>query len=72
MSKRLPQLDACVYFMTAEEVLSKAGQISPSTLKRWEKDGTFPNRTKLGGRRVGWRSDLINSWMNGNRNWGEK
>jgi len=29
MPKTVPKLDAYVYFMTAEEVLSKAGQISP-------------------------------------------
>ena len=39
--------------------------ISRSTLFRWERDGTFPRRLKLGPKRVAWRKSDIDDWLTG-------
>jgi prophage regulatory protein len=37
--------------------------LSPVTIWRLEKAGEFPQRVKLGNRRVGWKADEIDSWV---------
>lgn len=37
--------------------------VSRSTLFRWERDGHFPRRIKLGPKRVAWRKSDIEDWI---------
>jgi len=37
--------------------------VSRVTLWRWENDGRFPPRIKIGPNRVGWRNSEIESWV---------
>lgn len=41
----------------------KIGNISRSSLWRWERDGLFPHRVQVGPRRVGWKESEINQWI---------
>jgi prophage regulatory protein len=36
---------------------------SNSTLLRWEADGRFPRRARLGGTRVAWLYDEVMEWL---------
>ncbi|GGE59377.1 hypothetical protein GCM10007421_37550 [Halopseudomonas oceani] len=49
-------------YYTLQQVIARTS-LSSSTIYRWEKLGIFPQRTKLGPRRVAWRSDQIEDWM---------
>lgn len=44
--------------------LSKALNISLTTLWRWRKMGLIPDPINLGPRIVGWRIDDIQNWLN--------
>jgi prophage regulatory protein len=48
--------------LSKKDVIKMIG-LSPVTLWRMEKAGNFPNRIKLGPRRIGWREDDVNSWI---------
>jgi prophage regulatory protein len=48
--------------LSKKQVVKKIG-LSPVTLWRMEKSGDFPHRIKLGTRRIGWREDDVNSWI---------
>ncbi len=37
---------------------------SAATVWRWERDGKFPKRRKLGPRRVGWLESEVQDWIN--------
>jgi prophage regulatory protein len=43
-------------------VLAKTG-LSPSTIWRYEKAGTFPRRRQLGPNSVGWVVDEVDAWV---------
>lgn len=45
-----------------KEVLSMVG-ISDPTLWRWEKEGTFPRRLRLGGNSCGWLQSEVDGWI---------
>ena len=49
--------------MRKKEVLGLVG-VSDTTLWRWEREGVFPKRRKLGGNSVGWMSDEIQEFLN--------
>ncbi|SRR6266536_1821016 len=53
MSKNIIRLPA---------VLAKTG-LSPSTIWRYEKAGTFPRRVQLGPNSVGWVAEEIDAWV---------
>jgi prophage regulatory protein len=46
-----------------ELLKSKIGNISRSSIWRWERDGLFPRRVQVGPRRVGWRESQVNQWI---------
>lgn len=46
----------------------KLGNISRSTIDRWERAKNFPQRLILGKNSVGWRLDLIEQWLAGRSN----
>jgi len=46
-----------------KEAVSKKVNLSPTTMWRLEKAGTFPRRIQLGARRVGWEISEIDSWI---------
>lgn len=48
-------------YLRLPEVLSRIG-VSWMTLSRWEKQGRFPKRRKLGHRIVGWVEAEIEQW----------
>ncbi|WP_096512463.1 helix-turn-helix transcriptional regulator [Pseudomonas izuensis] len=37
--------------------------VSRSTINRWEKEGKFPKRVRLGSQAVAWRESQISHWM---------
>ena len=43
------------------EVISLTG-LSPSTIERLERDGTFPRRRQLGPHAVGWLASELDEW----------
>lgn len=51
-------------FVREREVRLMAGGISHSTLWRWEREGKFPKRRRLGKNSVGWLQDEIEDWIN--------
>ena len=50
-------------FMTEREVMAVLGIRSRSTLWRWEKDGEFPRRYRLGKSCVRYRESEIEEWV---------
>ena len=53
-------------YLREKEVRNCAAGVARSTLQRWERDGLFPKRVKLGpGDRgvVGWTDSDINEWL---------
>jgi len=54
--------DSCrIKYLRLPELLALLG-VSWVTVWRWEKQGLFPKRRKLGPRIVGWREDEILEW----------
>ena len=49
--------------LSLAEVQRVAGDISRSTLWRWQAEGLFPKRLKLGPRRIGWRESEVLEWV---------
>ena len=43
--------------------LSKITGLSMTTLWRWEREGSFPNRIRLSNHSVGWRRSDIETWL---------
>ncbi len=41
----------------------KLGNLSRSTIDRWEHEKSFPRRIQLGKNSVGWRLDLVEQWL---------
>lgn len=50
-----------IKYLRLPELLALLG-VSCVTVWRWEKQGHFPKRRKLGPRIVGWREDEILEW----------
>lgn len=51
-----------------DPVLSKAAVanllgVSPSSIDRWTRAGTFPAKIKLGPARIGWRKAAVEAWL---------
>ena len=46
--------------------LLKIVPVSPMTIWRWERDGLFPKRQKLGANVVAWRLDRVLDWCAAN------
>ena len=44
------------------EVVEITG-VSKATLYTWMRQGIFPQASKIGQRRIGWRASQINLWM---------
>jgi prophage regulatory protein len=38
--------------------------VSRTSVDRWEKAGTFPKRIYLGIKKIGWRKEDIQQWIN--------
>ena len=45
------------------ELKKKVGGVSTVTVWRWEKEGNFPLRIRLGGNACGWIESEIDSWI---------
>jgi len=52
-------------YLREPEVLERVG-VSGVTLRRWEPQGRFPKRHKIGPRIVAWPESEINKWMAAN------
>jgi prophage regulatory protein len=48
-------------YLRQPEVLSRVG-VSWITLRRWERDGHFPKRRRLGRNSIGWVEGEIEEW----------
>ena len=46
-----------------KEALLRLISVSNSTLFRWERDGNFPPRIKIGHKAVAWRIAEIEDWL---------
>ena len=46
-----------------KEALLRLISVSNSTLFRWERDGTFPPRIKIGHKAVAWRIADVENWL---------
>ena len=57
--KTIPEADRIVRL---PEVLAMTG-VSESTIARWEQNGEFPGRVRIGIRCVGWRVSEITRWI---------
>ena len=60
-SEHAPMGGANIRYLRMPEVLARVG-VSWITLFRWEKEGQFPRRRKLGKRVVGWIEAEIDEW----------
>ena len=49
-------------FLRLPEVLALLG-VTESTIYRWEREGTFPKRVKIGPRAVGWDAREVERWQ---------
>ena len=49
-------------FLREPEVLRLIG-VSKMTLRRWEAQGRFPKRCKIGPNTVAWRESAIHDWL---------
>ena len=49
-------------FLSERQVLRKIG-VCRSTLWRYQKNGVFPKRRRIGPRRVGWLDSDVEAWM---------
>lgn len=45
------------------EVRNRVGGVTNVTLWRWEKDGSFPKRIRIGGNSAGWLESEIDDWI---------
>ncbi len=54
------------------EVRRIAGNKSRATLWRWEQQGLFPKRQKIGPNSVGWNMDAIDVWAEDPAAWVER
>lgn len=45
------------------QVREKVGNVSHVTIWRWEKDGHFPKRIRLGGNSSGWLESEVDKWI---------
>ena len=52
-------------YLREPEVLERVG-VSGITLRRWEPQGRFPKRHKIGPRIIAWPESEINNWMAAN------
>ena len=52
-------------YLREPEVLDRVG-VSWATLRRWERQGRFPQRHKIGPRIIAWPESEINNWMAAN------
>lgn len=48
--------------LRTDEVAERLG-VSRTTLWRWEREGDFPDRIKLGPNSVGWRESDLEDWL---------
>jgi prophage regulatory protein len=51
------------YLIREKTVLKLIGNPGRTTLWRWEKNGQFPPRRKLGGRCVAWLKSEVLEWI---------
>ena len=62
MSGRVTVLgEAAPRFLSLKRTAAWVG-CSPSTVLRWERDGKFPDRRRLGPNRVGWDIRELEAW----------
>jgi prophage regulatory protein len=59
-----PEIFAPKELLLRSEVTTRA-RLSNTTLWRLEKAGRFPNRVKIGFKRVAWRATEIDAWIAG-------
>ena len=45
------------------ELKERIGGVSHVTVWRWERDGQFPKRVRLGGNNAGWLEPEIEQWI---------
>jgi len=52
-----------VRFLSLKEVQRLTGNLSRSTIWRWQQQGLFPRSRRLGPNRVGWLLSEIENWL---------
>ena len=52
-----------VRFLALKEVQRLTGNLSRSTIWRWQREGLFPRSRRLGPNRVGWLLSEIETWL---------
>jgi prophage regulatory protein len=50
-------------YLRMQDILEITG-VSRTTIDRWEAEGRFPRRRKLGGRAIGWLESEVLEWVN--------
>lgn len=50
-----------IRFLREPEVLARVG-VSAITLHRWEQEGLFPRRRKIGKHAIAWVEDEVDEW----------
>ncbi|WP_206245271.1 helix-turn-helix transcriptional regulator [Novosphingobium terrae] len=55
-------------FIRFDEVLKRTS-LSPATLYRKIKDGSFPAQTRISKRRCGWKESALQHWCDNLMNW---
>lgn len=49
-------------FLRLPQVIQLLG-VTESTIYRWEREGSFPKRVKIGPRAVGWPEKEVERWL---------
>ena len=57
-----PNIEAGIRILREPDVRRLTG-VSRGTMWRWEKDGEFPQRVRLGKNIIGWREHEILQWI---------
>ena len=52
-----------IRFLSLKEVQRLTGNLSRSTIWRWQQQGLFPRSRRLGPHRVGWLLSEIENWL---------
>jgi len=49
--------------LSVSAVCAAAGGVTPKTLRRWVRNGDFPEPVQVSPGRIGWYSDEVSTWQ---------